>query len=709
MKKNRIISLFLACALILHAGLFSTVSAAGDYAETPTTQYGKDFIAACEGQQWLVNEVERQLNAQQKTITRLATGDLSVIYHLGFTDKGLSGKIPQAIGWFGNLETLSLGGNRFSNVPAELFSLTKLTHIDLSNNNYSGAIPIGFGTMPALKVLILSQNEFTGTVPADILANTRLSILDLSDNSLTGGVPAGVRNMTGLKYLSLSENNLGGTIPDLTGMVNLETLSLWNCGLTGVIHDSIFTLTKLEILDLAQNKLSDTLDAEVGDLVNLRLLGLGDNSLHGEIPAEIEDLTKLYELDLADNLFVGTIPDAFALMSDLREVHLENNKLRGYVPDSLYDHNPTAGIYLSNNYLTGQNLSEITGTNGAKSNADNFCDEEPVTRQYDLSINSYVVINETTPVNLYTLLRNTPVRGGGVKPMLPAMDYEYDVTPSSSASWVTVTRIENGVNGIFIKATQEIEQVDAVTITIWIKDNDGSAYSTATVKVATKGQTSAGPSGGSGGGGVAPTPPPEETTVHHVPYINGFPDGEFKAEENVTREQVAKMLAVALELSEYRYSSRYEDVEPTDWAANHIETASRNKYFTGYTDGTFKPVASITRAEFVAVVARVAGLPLDMDITIEELPFSDVEQAWYLPYLKAAVDAGYINGYTDGTFRPRQPIARSEAVKVVNLLLGRNIETQPSSLRCPFPDVAANHWAYKHILEASVEHNHAEG
>ena len=703
MKTKRILSLLLACALILQMGIFTVASAAGDYTETPTTQYGKDFIAASEGQQWLINEVERQLNAQQKTITRLAAGDLLVIYHLGFTDKGLSGKIPQAIGWFGNLETLSLGGNRFSNVPTELFSLPKLTHIDLSNNNYSGPIPTGFGGMAVLKVLILSQNEFTGNVPADILSNTNLSILDLSNNKLTGGVPAAISSMTGLEYLSLSENNLGGTIPDLTGMVNLETLSLWNCGLTGVIHDSIFTLTKLEILDLAQNKLSDTLDAEVGDLVNLRLLGLGDNNLHGEIPAEIKDLAKLYELDLADNLFTGTIPDAFALMSDLREVHLEDNKLRGYVPDSLHAHNPTAEIYLSNNYLTGAKLSEITGASGAKSNADNFCDEETVTRQYDLSINSYVVINETTPVNLYTLLRNTPVRGGGVKPMLPAMDYEYDVTPSSSASWVTVTRIENGVNGIFIKATQEIEQVDAVTITIWIKDNDGSAYSTATVTVATKGQTSVGP-----GGGVAPTPPPEEATVHHVPYINGFPDGEFKAEENVTREQVAKMLAVALELPEYRYSSRYEDVESTDWAANHIETASRNKYFTGYTDGTFKPVASITRAEFVAVIARVAGLPLDMEITIDALTFSDVEQAWYLPYLKATVDAGYIDGYPDGTFRPEQPIARSEAVKVVNLLLGRNIETQPNTLRCPFPDVAANHWAYKHILEASAEHHHAE-
>ena len=703
MKKNRILSLLLACALILHAGLFSTVSAAGDYTETPTTQYGKDFIAACEGQQWLINEVERQLNAQQKTISRLAAGDLSVIYHLGFMDWNLSGKIPQAIGWLENLETLSLGGNRFSNVPAELFSLTKLTHVDLSNNNYSGAIPTGFGTMAALKVLILSQNEFTGTIPADILANTNLSILDLSNNKLTSGIPVAISGMTGLKYLSLSENNLGGTIPDLTGMANLETLSLWNCGLTGGIHNSIYNLTTLTILDLAQNGLEDTLDTAVGSLTNLKLLGLGDNKLYGEIPAEIKDLTKLYELDLADNLLVGTIPDAFALMSNLREVHLENNKLRGYVPDSLHAHNATAEIYLSNNYLTGQKLSEITGANGVKSNADNFCDEEAVTRQYDLSINSYVVINETTPVNLYTLLRNVPVRGGGVKPMLPAMDYEYDVTPSSSASWVTVTQ---NAGGIFIQATQEIEQVDAVTITIWIKDNDGSAYSTATVKVATKGQTSVGPGGGGGG---APTPEPEEATVHHVPYINGFPDGEFKAEENVTREQVAKMLAVALELTEYRYSSRYEDVTATDWAANHIETASRNKYFTGYTDGTFKPVASITRAEFVAVIARVAGLPLDMEITIDALTFSDVEQAWYLPYLKAAVDAGYINGYTDGTFRPEQPIARSEAVKVVNLLLGRNIETQPNTLRCPFPDVAANHWAYQHILEASVEHHHAEG
>jgi hypothetical protein len=52
MKTKRILSLLLTCALILQMGIFTVASAAGDYTETPTTQYGKDFIAACEGQQW---------------------------------------------------------------------------------------------------------------------------------------------------------------------------------------------------------------------------------------------------------------------------------------------------------------------------------------------------------------------------------------------------------------------------------------------------------------------------------------------------------------------------------------------------------------------------------------------------------------------------------------------------------------------------------
>ena len=699
MKGKRLLSMVLICVLISQACLM-VVGAAGNYAETPRTQYGRDFIAACEGQQWFINEIERQLNAGQKTITRLQDGDLSVIFHLGFTDKNLSGVIPRAIGWLVNLETLSLGGNNFSNIPAAMFSLQKLSHIDLSNNAYAMPIPHGFGGMPALKVLILAQNAFTGDIPKDILQNTRLTGLDLSHNNLYFPISLSLNGMTGLKYLSLSCNALACGFPDLSGMTNLETLSLWGTGMKGDIHASLFTLTNLEILDLAENDLYGPFDYRIANLTNLKLLSIGDNeNLGGEIPQAISSLTELWEIDLANCGLIGTIPDAFYGMNKLREVHLEQNYLRGYVPDSLVDRQNNAGaeIYLNDNYLTGK---------GVIHNENNFYDYN--TPQYYLTLPKAITISKTGFVDLSGFLENAFYGSDKYKPLLSPQDYTYRFSLNAA------TYLEISGDGNLVKAKQDFTTLDNVMVTIEIMGNFGSSFSTATAWLTTDGklmsisQLEAPPAAldvaqeASKLDNPILTVPVAETASKYEPYISGYPNGEFKATENVTREQTAKMLSVALALAEPNEVSRYGDVGTSDWSSGYIEAVSQKQLFTGYADGSFRPAAQITRAEFVAVVVRAAELSIDTGVTVDALPFSDITQAWYLPYLKAAVTAEFIHGYADGTFRPNQPISRSEAVKVINTLLGVNLDQLPADLSCSFSDVAESHWAYRDIIAAST-------
>lgn len=133
-----------------------------------------------------------------------------------------------------------------------LYTLPKLQNVDLGGNDYAGAIPSEFGTMPALKTLVLKDNQYTGTIPDTILSNTQIEVLNLMGNQLTGGFPAAVAGMSSLKYLNLSENAIGGTIPNLSALTNLISLSAWQCGLTGTIPETLYTLSGLQILDLSE-------------------------------------------------------------------------------------------------------------------------------------------------------------------------------------------------------------------------------------------------------------------------------------------------------------------------------------------------------------------------------------------------------------------------------------------------------------------------
>ena len=144
-------------AVVLTTQIFLAISSlAADFAPHPQTPYATNFIAACEGQKWFINEVERLLNSEQKTLdTITAASDFDHIKSIGLKDQNITGKIPPAIGELKELRYLFLPGNHLSgDIPSTLYSLPKLQNIDLSGNNYAGPIPSEFGTMTALTTLI---------------------------------------------------------------------------------------------------------------------------------------------------------------------------------------------------------------------------------------------------------------------------------------------------------------------------------------------------------------------------------------------------------------------------------------------------------------------------------------------------------------------------------------------------------------------------
>lgn len=188
----------------------------------------------------------------------------------------------------------------------------------------------------------------------------------------------------------------------------------------------------------------------------------------------------------------------------------------------------------------------------------------------------------------------------------------------------------------------------------------------------------------------------EQQTTAHSAYISGYADGTFRPDAGITRAEATQLLYNQLN-SKSGYSKAFTDVEADAWYYDAVSLLAGKGAISGYTDGTFLPNNSITRAEFVTLVVRYAGLS-----TQGTEDFADVNGHWANTYIGAAVNAGYVGGYSDGTFQPDTAITRAEAVTILNRMLGRTIvESELNTLTMPFSDVSTSHWAYYNILEAA--------
>ena len=195
--------------------------------------------------------------------------------------------------------------------------------------------------------------------------------------------------------------------------------------------------------------------------------------------------------------------------------------------------------------------------------------------------------------------------------------------------------------------------------------------------------------------------PKHETAIHKA-YIYGYENGSFKPEGNMTRAEAAAMLA-RLQGLDLSNSARpnFIDVR-SGWYNAAINAVVNAGYMKGYPDGTFRPNGKITRAEFAQMIKAIDKANAGM------APFADAKGHWAEAAINQAYANGRINGYPDGTFRPNNHITRAEAVKVLNKLYDRSVNL--TGLRdvltniVPFNDVNASHWAYYEIIESSNTH-----
>ena len=196
----------------------------------------------------------------------------------------------------------------------------------------------------------------------------------------------------------------------------------------------------------------------------------------------------------------------------------------------------------------------------------------------------------------------------------------------------------------------------------------------------------------------------------HYAYIIGYEDGTVRPQGNITRAEVATIFFRLLtdEVREEYWStvSGYTDVKAGDWYNNAISTLSDLGIITGYEDGTFRPNASISRAEFVTIATRFFDYTAEYEGTFSDVSYS----SWYADFVQAAVDMGLVNGYENGTFRPNASITRAEAVAIVNRVLLRRPDAEHLlswAVMNTFSDNADTAaWYYADIQEATNSHDY---
>ena len=197
----------------------------------------------------------------------------------------------------------------------------------------------------------------------------------------------------------------------------------------------------------------------------------------------------------------------------------------------------------------------------------------------------------------------------------------------------------------------------------------------------------------------------------HFAFLKGYPDGGFAPGRNMSRAEVttmyARLLTEQMEAGK-TYPASFSDVTSAHWAAKYIGYMEQFGIVRGYSDGTFRPNAPITRAEFAAICCRFEKL------TSGTVTFSDVPAShWAAKSVAYAATRGWVTGYADGTFKPGNNITRAEVAAVTCRLLERSadeayIRAHLKELPRVFADMNEQHWAYWYAMEAANGHDYTK-
>lgn len=193
----------------------------------------------------------------------------------------------------------------------------------------------------------------------------------------------------------------------------------------------------------------------------------------------------------------------------------------------------------------------------------------------------------------------------------------------------------------------------------------------------------------------------------HYAYVVGYSDGTVRPNANISRAEVAtiffRLLKEEVRDGNLTTENTFADVTDGQWHNKAISTMAKLGAVKGRNAEAFDPDAPITRAEFATICARFDKTQISTGSN-----FTDISGHWAEKYIERAAALGWIAGYSDGTFRPSNYITRAEAMTMINRVLCRVPETESDLLpgMITWPDNQPGTWYYLAVQEATNSHDY---
>ncbi|XP_048637095.1 receptor like protein 23-like [Brassica napus] len=272
----------------------------------------------------------------------------------------LEGSLPDMFSVGATLRTLDVGYNQLTGkLPRSLLNCSFIKFISVDNNRIEDTFPFWLKASRDLQVLTLSSNRFFGHIaPLDQgpLGFPQLRILEVSDNNFTGNLPANYfvnwkapslkTNIFGRMYMTDYENG---------DFADEDTIDLRYKGLH---MEQQMALTSYTTIDFSGNKLEGQIPESVGLLKTLIALNLSNNAFTGHIPMSLSNVSKLESLDLSRNQLTGTIPNGLGSLSFLAFIDVSYNQLKGEIPQGTQFNGQAESSFEGNAGLCGLPLQE---------------------------------------------------------------------------------------------------------------------------------------------------------------------------------------------------------------------------------------------------------------------------------------------------------------------------------------------------------------